>query len=184
LKEAVDHYRKTLELKPGLYQVHKGLASALLRLGRTDEAVTQYEKVLKLKPGLVRVRNRLAQILQGLGRFEKAITHYEEAVRLRPDYAAAHSNLARLRAVCSDPKYRDAPKALIGAKRACELSGWKHFGPLDTLASAYAAAGKFDEAVKWQTKAVELAPEGAKADLRSRLKLYAAKKPYRDTPKK
>ena len=55
---------------------------------------------------------------------------------------------------------------------------------LDTLAAAYAGSGQFVEAVRWQTKAVELAPAGAKVHAQSRLELYQAGKPYRDEGKK
>lgn len=51
-------------------------------------------------------------------------------------------------------------------------------------AAAYAENGEFGEAVKWQEKAIELAPTSEKADLRSRLELYKSGKPYRDEPKK
>ena len=50
--------------------------------------------------------------------------------------------------------------------------------------TTHVAAGDFDAAVKWQTKAVELASERLKAELRSHVDLYKAHKPYRDEPKK
>ena len=50
--------------------------------------------------------------------------------------------------------------------------------------AAYAKNGDFDEAVKWQEKAIELAPANEKADLRSRLVLYKSGKPFREKPKK
>ena len=52
---------------------------------------------------------------------------------------------------------------------------------LDTLAAAYAEAGDFDSAVKWETKAIELESDAhEKAEYAERLKLYRDKKPYRD----
>ena len=64
------------------------------------------------------------------------------------------------------------------------ISGKDDFGMLDTLAAAYAESGQFVEAVRWQTKAVELAPAGAKVDAQSRPERYQVGKPYRDERKK
>ena len=177
--EAVAHYEKALELRPGDAAGHSKLADILLRLKRFGEAVKHYEEALQLAPSVARTHNNLGFAMQALGRFKEALERYEHAVRLKPDDDSAHNNLGWLRATCSDPEYRDAEKAEASARRACGLTGWKHFGSLDTLGAACAAGGKFDEAVKWQTKAVELAPAGAKAGLRSRLKLYTEGKPYR-----
>ena len=53
---------------------------------------------------------------------------------------------------------------------------------LGTLAAAYAEAGDFDSAVKWQTRANELYPDPAgKLQGEERVKLYREKKPYRET---
>jgi tetratricopeptide (TPR) repeat protein len=51
-----------------------------------------------------------------------------------------------------------------------------------TQLGAYRAkAGDFDAAVKWQSRAIELLrDEKPKADYRTRLELYRAKKPYRE----
>jgi hypothetical protein len=65
------------------------------------------------------------------------------------------------------------------AKQAAEMSGHKAHGILDTLAASYAEAGDFAEAVKWQKKAVELAPAGdEKKKYEERVALYEMKKPY------
>lgn len=50
------------------------------------------------------------------------------------------------------------------------------------LAAAYVEAGHFSETTKWHSKAVKLAAPGAKAPMRSRVELYKAGKPYRQTP--
>ena len=41
-------------------------------------------------------------------------------------------------------------------------------------------SGDFDEAVKWQKKAILLCPEDQKASFQSRLDLYKSGKPYRE----
>jgi serine/threonine-protein kinase len=68
------------------------------------------------------------------------------------------------------------------ATRACELTEWKNQAYLDTLAAAYAEAGDFENAVKFQSQAIE--PSAASGDqqagMRKRLELYRKKKPYRE----
>jgi hypothetical protein len=55
---------------------------------------------------------------------------------------------------------------------------------LDTLAAAYAEDGQFDEAVRYQSKALENPGLGAvvRDDFRRRLELYKQRKPYRQSP--
>ena len=58
---------------------------------------------------------------------------------------------------------------------------------LDTLAAAYAEAGRFSEAVATVSKALELLTpqrEALAKDLRGRLELYEAGKPYREQPQR
>ena len=103
-------------------------------------------------------------------------------IRLDPKLAPAYVNRAWLWATCPDAKYRDGKRAVESATRACELSEWKFAVFIDALAAAYAEAGDFEAAVKWQTKANGLyAAAGARAKGEERLKLYREKKPYRET---
>jgi serine/threonine-protein kinase len=84
---------------------------------------------------------------------------------------------------------------------ACELTDWKEDWSFDTLAAAYAEAGDFENAVKWQQKATDMADDEENAvkwqqkatdmaddeekeDYQSRLDLYKAGKPYREELKK
>ena len=69
------------------------------------------------------------------------------------------------------------------ATRVCELTQWKDYVWFDTLAAAYAEAGDFENAVKWQQKAVDMADERWEEEFRSRLDLYKVGKPYHQEPK-
>jgi hypothetical protein len=64
------------------------------------------------------------------------------------------------------------------------LTGWKNALSIDALAAAYAEAGDFATAVKWQTKARDMVAEKEKAAYQPRLDLYKARKPYRDEVKR
>jgi hypothetical protein len=71
------------------------------------------------------------------------------------------------------------------ARRAVQLSDGRNPAILGTLAAAYAEAGRFSEAVKTVEQALALATSQNNASLaetlRTRIKLYQAGSPYRDT---
>jgi tetratricopeptide (TPR) repeat protein len=125
----------------------------------------------------------LANAQIGAGQFQEARQSFEEAVEAGPQSADAYSALAwSLATHWADP-IRDGKKAIELAKKACELTEWKNPHFLDTLAAAYAEAGQFVEAVKWQKKALEH-PEAFDAvgleQAMQRLRLYEALKPYHE----
>jgi tetratricopeptide (TPR) repeat protein len=72
----------------------------------------------------------------------------------------AHHALARIWAEGDDKQLRDGKHAVEAAKKACELGHWNSFDDLTVLASAHAECGDFVEAVRWQSKAIDLARKG------------------------
>jgi tetratricopeptide (TPR) repeat protein len=120
--------------------------------------------------------------------FDKAIAGYDEAIRLDPTNPVAWNNKAWIAATCPKAKYRDGKRAVHDALRACDLNGWKDWKTIDTLAAAYAEAGDFGNAIKWQEKAIELIEKETNATERdsvlplerSRRALFKAHKPYHE----
>src|SRR6185503_3848796 len=117
--------------------------------------------------------------------FAKAVETYGKLVEqegqsdLALQFALSLSPLAWIYATHPDQAFRDGRRAKDFALKACELSEWKALAPLQALAAACAETGRLDEAVKWQDKALQLAPREDQAEVRSRLELYRAGKPYR-----
>lgn len=114
--------------------------------------------------------------------FDKALADYRQAIQLDPKLAYPYNNIAWLNATATDEKYRDGKQAVELATKACELCSWTNSYRIGTLAAAYAETGDFDNAIKFQTKAIELNPadtafvKGAQA----RTLLYLDRKPYRE----
>jgi spermidine synthase len=122
--------------------------------------------------------NNLGTVLAQVGRMPEAIVQYEQALRIKPDYPKARNDLAWMLATRGPAENADAVRAVALAERACKLSGNWVATYLDTLAAAYAAAGRFDDAVGTAQKAVELARSGGQPGvaekIEGRLRLYRA----------
>ena len=94
----------------------------------------------------------------------------------RPDDVALLNDIAWTLATNPNASIRNGREAVELAERAVRLSGGQQPAILDTLAAAYAEAGRFPDAVQTAEKALELATRQNKAaladSLRTRIKLY------------
>jgi len=93
LIEAVQRYRRALELKPDFAEAHNNLGSALRDLGQLDDAAASYRRALVVKPDFAVAHCNLGHAVRTLGNNEEAARHYRRAIELRPDFADAHTGL-------------------------------------------------------------------------------------------
>ncbi len=88
-------------------------------------------------------------------------------------------------ATIDDVALRDGKRAVEVAEQICRTQGRPTPDNLDTLAAAYAEAGRFDDAVEAATKAFELATTGKNDELaariRLRLELYRQRMPFHES---
>ena len=88
----------------------------------------------------------------------EAIELLQKAIELGPQQPVGPRNLAWIYATCPDRRFRNGPKAVEFARRACELSGWKNAQCRQTLADAYLEAGDSDHAIEELRAVVQLDP--------------------------
>ncbi len=185
LNEAVTHFHQALGITPDDANVHYNLANAFRLQGKLNEAINSYRQVLKLKPDFADAHANLGDVLARQGKLEQGIIHFYEALRIRPDWTGAMNNFAWFLATCEDDEFRNPAEAVRFAEHACELSNYENPAFLDTLAVAYAAAGRFPEAVATAEKALELAQLSGQNQLineiENHLSLYKAGQSYRES---
>src|SRR5262249_49926983 len=120
-------------------------------------------------------------VLQRQRQYAEAERAYLRAVEAQPPVVDAYYLLARLLATCPDDKVRDGKRAVEYATTACNRTGWKKPHYLDTLAAAHAEAGQFEEAIRYQKRALEDPAFNARfgREAGRRLELSRQGKPFR-----
>jgi tetratricopeptide (TPR) repeat protein len=91
--EAIDHFRKAVDLEVNDVGVQSNLGDALLQKGDLDEAIVHYSKALEIKPNYAEVHYNLGNVLLRKGQVDEAIGQYKKALEIKPDYADVHNNL-------------------------------------------------------------------------------------------
>ncbi len=131
-----------------------------------------------LQPEYPEAHYNLAHAFASRGEAGNAVDEFREALRLRTDWDAALRDLALLLATNPDPAVRDATEAIRLASRAAELSQERDPLILDVLGAAYAAAGRFEEAIQRAEAAQRLVPDSPLASqISEHLNLYRQGRP-------
>ncbi|HUJ11316.1 MAG TPA: tetratricopeptide repeat protein [Verrucomicrobiae bacterium] len=181
--EAMAQWEQALRLKPDFAEAHYNLGNAFAQTGKIEEAITHYEQALRLKPDYAEADCGLGNALAQTGRLQEAMGHWEQALRDKPDYPEAQNNLAWLMATHPPAEGGDPVRAVTLAERACELTNNRVAAYLDTLGVAYAATGRFSEAIASAQKAIGLAKADGQSQLveniERHLELYRTGRAYR-----
>ncbi|MGA2180386.1 MAG: tetratricopeptide repeat protein [Verrucomicrobiota bacterium] len=183
--EAIGQFQKALEMEPDNAKAHYNLANIFIVQGRWDEAIEHYQRALKQMPDSIHAHYQLGLALQYRGKFAAAIAQFQKVLELDPRHVTAQNNLAWLLATCPDNSLRNGQKAVELAQQAVQLSGGNAPEILDTLAAAYAEAGRFPEAIETAQRVLDLSAAQNNKPLakviQNQLKLYEAGSPFRDT---
>lgn len=179
---ALAAYRQAVAAAPRTARFHANMGAALRASGRLDAARAAYERALALDPTLADALFGLGRVHHEARRLEDAVAAYRRALAATPAHVGALNGLAWLLATAPVPG--QAGEAVALAERLVALTRHDDASALDTLAAAYAAEGRYEEA----RAAAEAARERARrdgqlrlaADIDARLALYRQGRPYRE----
>ena len=180
--EAIPYLTEALQIRPDLARAQYDVGRAHAGKGAPHEAIKYFKETIRLDPNYAPAHYNLAKILSNDGKVSEAIWHFREALRLKPDWIIVMNDLAWFLATSKSDELRDTTEAIRLGERVCELTKYKNPTMLDTLAAAYAADGRFPEAVTTAQKALGLAKSAGEAKLadqiQERLLLYKSSQPY------
>lgn len=180
--EAATEFEHATRLKPSLAAAHANLGAALLQLGHLDQAIACCREALRRNAADAQAHLTLAGALARRGNVAEAIRHYDDALRWRGEWPQAALGLAWAVATWSDAGPQDVARAVELAERVAADLDRPDPWVLDTLGAAYAAAGRFDDAVRVAEHARRAAESAGPATLvqqiERRLALYRAGRPF------
>jgi tetratricopeptide (TPR) repeat protein len=186
IDEAIVEFGEAVRLDPTYPEAHNNLAGMLLLRRRYAEAVDHYRVVAAVRPDSAEAHDNLARGLVAVGMMREAIDQFAAAAELRPRWALPLAGSAWVQATSADPAIRNINQAVRLAERAAELSGKSDPTVLDTLAAAYAAAGRFDEAIRVAESAAEAATHAnilpLATEIRRHVALYQQHLPLLEVP--
>jgi tetratricopeptide (TPR) repeat protein len=154
--------------------------------GQDREAIRCYQQAVGLKMQYADARVALGRVLARQGMYAEAMRHFRTVLHNIPDHPVAMDHLAWVLATCDQERFRNGLEAVELAERACRLAGEKYPMFHDTLAAAYAEAGRFDKALAAIDRACQMGesvlPEDTFRSMQQRRQLYLAGRPYRQAP--
>jgi protein O-mannosyl-transferase len=181
-QEACDECAEALRWDPNMQGAQENWAIALQGLGKPDEAVRHYMAAIAINPATVGTRINCALCWSVLGYSRNAAEQFRAAASLQPNNPQALNGLAWILATDQDASLRNGDEAVLFAERAVNVTEGNDASTLDTLAAAYAAAGRIVEAVATAERAEKVAIAANRLEvlqgIRQRLALYRAGKPY------
>ncbi len=182
--EAATNFRKATELNPKFVEAYYNWGELLEQMGKRDEAIAEWLKAVEVTPGYAKAQYRLGDAYYQMGMIREALAHWRKGISVEANHLAVLNQVAWLLATNPDNSIRDGGEAVAYAERALGLAGGEKPEILDTLAAAYAEAGRFSSAARTARRALVLATQQNKQELveelKARVALYDGGKAFHD----
>jgi len=183
--DAARHYQRALELNPFDPVALHHLADLFRRVGEIDDAIRYYLRTLQVDPNRTEACFSLSRLLANTGRPQRAVEVLRDGATRHPEALDLIDYLAQLLSTHPDENVRNGEEAVKWATHLSRAHSNANSQSLMTLATAYAEAGRFDEAVAMAQRALELAERNGddrlSPELLRRLTLFLQDKPYHFT---
>ncbi|MBI3846310.1 MAG: sulfatase-like hydrolase/transferase [Planctomycetes bacterium] len=177
--------REAIRIRPTYFDLYPILASVLWSKGDLAEAATVLDNAVALDPDNAEVRQRAAVLFIDRGEYERALALLREGVARAPNDVALTLALARLLATSPRADQRNGPEAVRLAEAVASSVAAGDPTVLDSLAAAYAEDGRFDDAVRAASRAVDIlmerGQESVANEVRERIALYESRRAYHES---
>ena len=163
-KKAIANFNVVVRLLPDYDMGYNDRGKAYYQTGDWDGVIADFTREIKLEgkdeqeePVVEEGYVMRAGAWSRKGMYDKAIADYNRAVAAcKNDFEGLDAE-AWFYATCPKATVRNGGRAVELALKACTVSEWNESDTIDTLAAAYAEAGKWEEAVKFEKMALKMA---------------------------
>ncbi len=173
--DAIASFERALEIDPTSALIHAHLGRALAKQGQLEPALVQLDDAVRLEPRNADFAALRARLLDHAGRAQEAIAAYRAAIELGTQAPDVRNNLAWLLATSGLGGPSAAAEAVTLAEQAVAALGDRDAAALDTLAVAYAAAGRREDAERASTRALALAEANGDPELAAQIRARLAR---------
>ena len=184
--DAIPYFQKATSLHPAFAEAWYGLGSSLLEEHRLEEAIEAWQHAVAVRPSYYEAHEGLGFAFYLANQPAQALAHLRLALDGEPNRVPVLVLAASLMATSPEAALRNGPEAITLAERARELTESKDVSALDTLAAAYAEAGRFSQAIEASQQALSLTQAQSDQAFARRVKAHLAKfqayQPLRDPP--
>ncbi|MDR3616207.1 MAG: tetratricopeptide repeat protein [Candidatus Obscuribacterales bacterium] len=162
--EAIDQYKRAIDLRPDDELFHANLARALIKTGKTAESLTELQQAYKLNSKDRVVLTALADICAKQGDLPKSSLYLKEAVHLYPNSGKLHDRLSYVLAQESQQPGEEEKLdlALMHAREATRLDP-KSTSAFCNLGSVLLLKQDSKGAIVAYRNAIDLNPQSADA---------------------
>ena len=171
---AIAAYAKAVEIQPEHASAWYNRGNLLFSQSKMQQSIDCWTIAITLQPEMFRAYNNRAAANDRVGRQAEAVADYEKTLQLNSGFVRAWDNLAWLLATSDKKGIRNPERAITLAAKACELSEFKDWTCLNTLATCSSENQDFNSAVKWAKAARAIAPAAEHLKLDQIVSTYEA----------
>ncbi len=156
LDEAIERYRRAVEIDPAYAGAHNNLGIALRERGAVEEAIGHYREAVRLEPSAQSQYN-LANALAAQGSLEEAAVLYRAAIAEQPDMVRALHNLGTV--LHMQGNLAEAEQRLRQALELAPDLAEAH----SRLGRLLSAQGRLDESIQHFREVTRILPDNPEA---------------------
>jgi tetratricopeptide (TPR) repeat protein/cell division septation protein DedD len=181
--EAIVDFDQAIAINPRYVDAYSNRGLAWSQKENYARAIADCTEALHLNP-----RSAKALYSRGFARDRQgdpggALWDYIQVLKINPSYIEAFNSMAWIMATSPDDRLRDGRRAVAYAEKAVGNSP-ADINFIDTLAAAYAEAGRFDEAIAIENRIISMLATTRQRDAIAihvkRMNRYEEGRPYRE----
>ncbi|MFW2405089.1 MAG: tetratricopeptide repeat protein, partial [Gammaproteobacteria bacterium] len=154
---AIDSFLKALKIVPEHGLLLSFVGQLYSQANQPGDAEVAFRRLVDLEPSNASVWAWLAQAIAQQGRGREAIEMFRRSLDINPELQDAVQGLAWILVTHPDPQVRSESEGLDLAEKSNLIAKGRSTKALSTLAAAYSANNRFDEAIEVSNTGLALA---------------------------